>query len=763
MFQLDSMMGALWLVTMIAAGVLGYLLARPLTARRVAAEQKRRIEQLAVLNQVGQALGSSLRLDELLETIYRQVSRLIDATHYYVALYDAAADTISFPLARQNGQVWQIDSRRTGNGLTEYVIRTRQPLLITRNVARRVEEMGLEPVGQPTRSWMGVPMLSGDQVVGVIAVQNTERESVYDQEHLDLLQTVAAQAAAAVANARLYERTDLALARRVEELGGRNRQLREFLRLGNVLRSSFQLQDLLDRIVQAVVDSGGFNIALLNLVEPGPPPVVRRVASAGLPGEVWEQLRATTVPLDQYTAVMRPEFLVSRSYLIGHQHQQVWASVPSYVPDLGPRTEGEWTSSDALLVPLIDSTGQLMGMLSVDDPLDRHVPAREVIEVIEVFANQAAVAIESARLFHRLAEGHDRLQAILESTRDGLIMVDMDGRIVVVNTVIRELFGVTSKHLVARRLMDLVLELPARMSAHAELIQVIYSALRDLVDQSATIGKGTVRLSDPHRVIDWLSAPVLDVNRGPIGRLLVLHNVTEERDAEMLRQDLTDMIVHDLRSPLTSILLSLDVLQDTVGNRPEDQPLVAVARSGSTRLLKLVNSLLDISKFEAGQMPLNLQPMSWAWLTQTGRERVGIFADKANVALNVTIGEDAPDVEADGEVILRVLLNLLDNAIHFSPAGMNVDVSVSLAADRRAVECRIVDRGPGIPADYRARIFEKFVQVPEVRQHRGTGLGLAFSRLAIEAHGGRLWFQETPGGGSTFVFALPIVKRDAKA
>jgi len=757
MSEPTMMVALVWMLTLIAAAILGYVIARPLSARKASADQKRRIEQLSVLNEVGRALSSSLRLDELLERIYQQISRLIDATHYFVALYDPASDVISFPLAKERGQPWNVPPRRAADGLTEYVIRTRQPLLIARDANQRMQDLGLSQIGQPTRCWLGVPMISGDQLIGVISVQNVDREGVYDQEQLELLQTIAAQAAVAVVNARLYERTDLTLARRVDELAARNRQLSNILQLGRLLKSNLELQDLLDQVVKTVVETLGFNIALLNLVEPGTPPTVRRVASAGLPADVWEQMKNAVFPLDETLQVMRPEFRISQSYFISHRYPEVWQNVDSYVPDLGPRGEGEWSAEDALLVPLTDSSGQLIGILSMDDPVDRNIPTRETIEVLEVFANQASVAIENARLFQRLAEGRDRLQAILDATRDGMLMVDTVGRIVVVNNMSRELFRVSPDQLQGRRLVDL-LNLLGETSAHTALLDAIYEVLNELAEQSTRITRETMLLSDPHRIIDRLSVPVVDASGASIGRLLVLRDVTEERDAQALREDLTRMMIHDLRSPMTNILGSLELLQDTVGEHPENQQLVTLAHSSGTRLLKMINSLLDISRLEAGQMPLNRQPMRWNWPVQTAQERLSAVAAKAGVTLQVSAAPDLPEVEADGEVILRVLLNLMDNAIQFSSSGASVSVSANWTADRQATECRVQDHGPGIPSDYRNRVFDKFIQVPRPRRKKGTGLGLAFSRLAVEAHGGRIWVEDTPGGGSTFVFTLPLAR-----
>ena len=746
----------LWALTLLVAAGLGYRVAR--RAISAAPDPQRRIEQLSVLNQVGQALSASHRLDELLERIYQQVSRLMDTSLFYVALYDSFTDVISFPLAMEKGQPWALESRKTGNGLTEYVMRARQPLLISSDVAGKLRELGVELIGRLPRSWLGVPMIVGDQVLGVITVQSLEREQAYEPAHVELLQTVASQAAVVVANARLYERTDKALAQRVDELAARNRQLSEILRLGNVLKFNLELEDILDRVVSAVVDSLGFNIALLNLVEHGPPPYLRRAAAAGIPPAVWRQMQATTVPLDDYLALMRPEFRVSQSYFISHHYMAEWQRKPDiYIPDLGPRVEGEWMAEDGLFVPLTDSSGQLMGMLSVDDPADRRIPTHETIEALEIFANQASIAIEGAWLFRRLAEGRDRLQAILNSTRDGMVMVDTAGCILVANNMMDEMFGIPPNELAGRCLADLFSTSEARAESREVLRELLDQVMSELSTRSTEIIRGVTQINEPRRIIERVSVPMMHSSSVPVARLLVLYDVTKQKDAEALREDMTRMMVHDLRSPLTNIIAALDVLELTITDE-EDKHIVELAHAGSDRLLGLISSLLEIGKLEAGQMPLNRKPVAWDWLVETARERIQVIAASAGVTVRVNVPPGLPQADADDDVILRVLVNLLDNAIHFSPPGAAVEVSVAWSEGQPVAECRVHDQGPGISPEYRERIFQKFYQIPGPRRRRGTGLGLPFSRLAVEAHGGRIWVEGNSGGGSVFVFTLPVAR-----
>lgn len=196
-------------------------IATAIESARLLEQMQARTEGLAVLEEMGRALTAILEVDAVIENIYRYTSRLMDTTNLYVALYDPQHDQVSFPLYAEGEQVRRAGSRPAGKGLTEYVIRTREPLLIEENVPARIEELGCDLIGEPAESWLGVPMIIGEQVIGVIAVQSYTTSRAYDEHHRDLLNTIAGQAAIAIENARLFDEHQQArflLSARVEEL-----------------------------------------------------------------------------------------------------------------------------------------------------------------------------------------------------------------------------------------------------------------------------------------------------------------------------------------------------------------------------------------------------------------------------------------------------------------------------------------------------------------------------------------------------------------
>ncbi len=222
-----------------------------------------------------------------------------------------------------------------------------------------------------------------------------------------------------------------------------------------------------------------------------------------------------------------------------------------------------------------------------------------------------------------------------------------------------------------------------------------------------------------------------------------------------VREELADTIVHDLRNPLGVIHSGLELLQfDTA---PAHVPIIIETMSRSLRRMqRLVDTLLDIARLESGEMLLQVAPVDLHSLITALIEEERPLSENHNVALDSHVPVDLPPAAADRDLLQRVLVNLLDNSLKFTPAGGRVWVEAGQQGAGLSVA--VVDTGPGIPLEERQRIFEKFTQVEgQVGRRRGSGLGLAFCRMAVEAHGGHIWVEEGPAGvGSRFVLTLPV-------
>jgi signal transduction histidine kinase len=243
-----------------------------------------------------------------------------------------------------------------------------------------------------------------------------------------------------------------------------------------------------------------------------------------------------------------------------------------------------------------------------------------------------------------------------------------------------------------------------------------------------------------------------------IGWMIVVRDITEEHEIEQAREAITETVVHDLRSPMSAIVGALEMLSECL-NEAEDpviQQALLVAQRSANRVLALTEALLDIARLQSGRMEIASDTINLSKLVSELLAEFTALANDDSVIIRSEIPALLPILRADRDKLIRVLTNLVDNAIKFSSHGDAITISAESTAENQ-VTIKVKDSGPGIPPDYREKIFERFVQVPGLRgRRRGTGLGLAFCRLAVEAHGGRIWVESPPEGGSIFTFTLPV-------
>jgi signal transduction histidine kinase len=229
------------------------------------------------------------------------------------------------------------------------------------------------------------------------------------------------------------------------------------------------------------------------------------------------------------------------------------------------------------------------------------------------------------------------------------------------------------------------------------------------------------------------------------------------RELENLRDDLTHMIVHDMRTPLTSLITGLQTLEVLGPLNGDQEEFLAGAIVGGQRLLGMINDMLDISRLEQGALRLEPQELSALALVEEAIRQVAALAAEKKLTLARDVGADAPSFSGDEDKLQRTLVNLLGNAIKFTPTGGKVTTSVRWDASANVVCFSVWDTGIGIPREAFERIFAKFGQVTAHRsERRSTGLGLTFCKMVVEAHGGRIWVESEMGQGSTFSFTLPV-------
>ncbi len=401
-------------------------------------------------------------------------------------------------------------------------------------------------------------------------------------------------------------------------------------------------------------------------------------------------------------------------------------------------------------------TGRVIGVVELLNKLDGAFTEDEA-ERLQRMAAFIGVAIENARLFQQISGGRDRLAAILDSTADGIVMAGTDDVVQIANLRAAAICGRAMSALVGRPIDAVAGEIIGR----AHEVARRPDAMGDLSVTELT-------LSGHPRVVRLFELPVRDASGATYGRLLILRDVSQERELEELRDDYTSMLVHDLRAPLTSIMNGVSMVRRGIGGplAPTQEKLLSIAADGSQTLLDLVNTLLDIAKMEQGHVIIERQRVDLHAIVGRVFDRLNASAAGQKIALERVLPDDLPPIYVDGEKLQRVFLNLIDNAIKFSPLGSAVTLGAAvlpsaaalplreISREARGLLCWVHDRGRGIPRAYRERIFEKFGQVRGTNV-RGTGLGLAFCRLVTEAHNGIIWVESEEGSGSIFGILLP--------
>jgi signal transduction histidine kinase len=228
------------------------------------------------------------------------------------------------------------------------------------------------------------------------------------------------------------------------------------------------------------------------------------------------------------------------------------------------------------------------------------------------------------------------------------------------------------------------------------------------------------------------------------------------QESDRLRQDLVDMLIHDLKNPISVVLASLDVLAECLKQKEDEklQDVVRIATHSSEHLLQLVTELLEVKKLESGRFPVQPQPLDIVDLLRKAAIPAGILAEQKRVRIQMAIPEGLPWIWADLNLTARLITNLLENAIRFSPPDATVVVGISSKGKELMVS--VSNSGTAIPPQLQERIFEKYYQAEDTSPDLGgVGLGLSFCKLAVEAQRGRIWVESEAGTGVQFRFTLP--------
>jgi len=376
-------------------------------------------------------------------------------------------------------------------------------------------------------------------------------------------------------------------------------------------------------------------------------------------------------------------------------------------------------------------------------------PRDELSELADSM-NQTAAHLE--REIRLLSSERNRASAILRSMVEGVAVVDAQERLVFWNRAFSEVLSLQSATNEGSPLIEVV--------RSSDLLGLIRRALQGEEGLQSDIAMGIVQPQN----FSVTAAPVkaLEADRSgpadkPSGAVVVLHDVTELRKLERVRQDFVANVSHEFKTPLTAIqgfaeTLLAGALDDPKNNRR----FLEIIREHAARLARVTDDLLKLARIEAGKLELEFFPVGLQDLIEGCTETTLLKASRKKISFNVELSAGLPAVRGDASLLHDVLQNLLDNAIQYTPSDGHVRVEASAGAHEATVT--ISDSGIGIPLADQERIFERFYRVDAARSREagGTGLGLSIAKHIVEAHGGRLWVESAVGRGSKFSFSIPL-------
>lgn len=678
---------------------------------------------LELLYDISRELASALELRTVLERVLKLSLENVHGSSGSLIVLDEQGRPLDSIIVYKNRVIEETNEQlrfTLDQGLAGWVVGKRQAALV-RDTSQDKRWQRTPRTGdkkEPPKSTVSAPLLVRDELVGVITLSHPE-PGFFDEDTLALVQAIADQAAFAMSNARLYaesQRTAQVMSALVESAAA--------------ISASLQIDEVLQTILEQTTQALEVEAVSLALVDADGKHLSFRAAT----GQSGKQVVGLQVKMGQGIA----GWVAKEGEAVVVQDAQ---KDPRFFPQVDSVTGYK---TEAIACAPIRANGKVIGVIEALNP--RGGPfAGDALRVLDGIGNLAGTAIEHAQLFEQIEVARKRYLELFEDSVDAILITDRDGKILEGNRQAEFLLGFDENTL---RQMNV-------HHFHQADWKALGKELSKLKDNRTVTYESVLHSEGAQTHVDIYVRNV-EVD-GQQQLQWILRDITERKNLDNLREDLASMIYHDLRSPLANVVSGLDVLEMMLpaDKDPTIRSVLDIAMRSTERVQRLATSLLDTSRMEAGQSIGSPEPTGVNELVRTALDAVMPGAEARQVELEGAVAKNLPKVLADAEMIRRVLINLLENAIKYSQEGQTVTVGAKRSNDD--VEFWVQDQGRGIPKDEQERIFEKFarVQAGATGSTKGLGLGLAYCKLAVEGHGGRIWVESEPGKGAKFIFTLP--------
>ena len=698
--------------------------------RLLGAERRRADEQEALRATIAD-LSARLELSDLLQAVLERAIQLLKVSHGELAIFHRERDELEIVASYNLGRKDTTGTRmKVGEGAMGHVALTREPYIIPDYQAWSARS------DQYTQSAfhavMVAPLLMGRQLVGAIAFMDQDTGRKFGHEDLRLLDLFAPQAAVAIENARLFS----AERRRAEEQQALLDTMKD---LAGQLELSKVLQRVLERAVGLLSVTGGElatydeakgDLVLVASHNMGTDAVGSRIAMGdGAMGRVAQTRESLIIPRYQDWE--------------GRSAQYTQSTVQS-----------------VMAAPLMIGSRLVGTIASVHSDPSRELGSED-LRLLELFAPEAAIAIENARLFTQAQHQQQYFSELVANSPVAVVTLDREHNVVSCNPAFLGLYGYSEAEVIGHQLDDLI-------TSEADRAQAVLYTTQALDSQSVRAIAQRRRKDGTVVDVEVLGVPVV-VDGQLVGLMALYHDVTAllqaRRDAEAANSAKSDFLAnmsHELRTPLNAIIGYSEMLEEDAVDRDAAEAVTDLRRirAAGHHLLALINDVLDLSKIEAGKMELHLETFDLRAAIDAVASTVAPLIEKNGNTLALALDEDLGMMRADVTRVRQVLFNLLSNASKFTERG-----TITLAGSRRSdagaewIELAVRDTGIGMTPEQLGRLFNAFAQAEAstASKYGGTGLGLVISKMFCEMMGGQITVTSESGVGTVFSVLLPAV------
>jgi len=683
---------------------------------------------LDLLYRVSREIATTLDLSIVLERVLSLSLNTIGAISGSIIVLDEQENPVESAIIVQDQVIYHTTEQLRStleDGLAGWVVKNRDAVNIpdTSKDERWLRRPDDEESATGAKSAVALPIMSRNNLVGVITLAHPEPNHL-QEDHLELVHAIADQAGIAILNAQLY--------------GESQRQARVMTALANsatAMSSTLQLETVLQNILEEIRAALQVEAVTLSLLD-------------------REELHL------EYKAA-RHDTIDLRSSLVG-KRIRIGQGFAGWVAESGvgeivqnPSEDKRFSQTNAIYPEIspfaivaapIFLHGKVLGVLEAINPYTGYFES-DALKVISGIGSLAGSSIQNAQLYEDLQITNSRYHDLFENSIDPIIITDLNGKIIESNFRTTKTSNYSSEDLYSMNINDI-------HEVNWDVVGKDYSKL--LEDTSSSYESC---LKTKNEVEIPIQVNVHQIQIAYQCRLeWILRDISERKNLDQLREDLTSMIFHDLRSPLSNVISSLDVIQASLPERddPEINSLFDIANRSTVRIQRLTKSLLDINRLESGQPITNKKLINPGDIIKFAKKALITQANAKKQEVIIDIAPDISQITADRDMLERVLINIYQNAIKFTPTEGRIEFGA--AEENNVTRFWVMDSGSGVDPDYIDKIFDKYTRINPDERIKGLGLGLAFCRLAVEGHGGKLWVENLPDGGAVFSFTIPIAE-----